>query len=117
MDALDELALILGTARADLPPVFRFGKPKILKIGIAADLLARYPAADGTRLAAWFVAWTTTPSYLKLTASRYRRNRHDLDNEHAGVISPAHKWAAIQRLRVMTAAGEIPPLKSRAEAA
>ena len=116
-DKLDELAAILGVMRAELPPVFHFEKPKVLKVGINEDLLARFPDVDRERLSAWLAMWTSLPDYLKRTAGRHRRNRHDLDNEHAGEISGKAKWWAVQRLRAMAPDGEMPALSATAGAA
>lgn len=98
MDALlTELATILGVPRDELPPVFqRYAIPKALKIGIENDLLMRFTAVDPERLANWLARWTRTDAYLKRIV--LGRNRHDLDDDHCGMIQSGQRaWARRQR--------------------
>ena len=56
---LDELPVILGCTPEELPPVLAvMGRPKALKVGIALDLLAKFPRADEPKLADWLRRWT-----------------------------------------------------------
>ena len=59
----------------------------MLKIGIHADLIARFPDADAEAIRAWLKVWTRERDYLKREITR--NNRRDLDGNDVGLISKA----------------------------
>lgn len=98
--ATRELAEIIG---ADVPPVFAdTERIYALKIGISADILARYPNTDPERLSQWLKAWTAKGTYQ--AALRYHKHRIDLDGNEAGRISQADRVHAGWRLKQMSKA-------------
>jgi len=94
---LAELPAILGSTPEGLPPVLTVkGRPKALRVGIALDLLAKYPKADETKLANWVRRWTGHWEYLKRIA--HGCNRHDLEGIDVAPITYYERDQARRRL-------------------
>jgi ProQ/FINO family len=86
---LDMLPATLGCAPDDVPVVFlNLHWPRTLKIGIDADLRARFPQADTAKMRCWLKFWTRAPAYLKRLATG--AHRHDIDGNDAGLIDAKH---------------------------
>lgn len=95
---LDELAALLGVGRQELPAAFTSHYMRILKIGIHADLQARYPHADAARLGDWLRRYTGSRFYLKRTTHNRARHRHDLDGADVEPIDQGARYRAIRIL-------------------
>lgn len=83
---LHDLALALKCEADDLPPAFRAPKPKPLRVGIFADLLATYAPEDEAWLRDWLTAWVGHPEYVERIA-RSRQLRCDLDGHDCEPIT------------------------------
>ena len=92
---LAELAAILGTTSDALPGILCGRAPAPLKVGIRADLAARYPNADAVAIGRWLGQWTGTEQYLKRIAAGGWRL--DIDGCKAGEITPRVAAQAIAR--------------------
>lgn len=92
---LGDLAQILGVDAEALPPILRGRVPSPLRVGIRADLIARYPAADPDRIGRWLAQWSSTDQYQRQLAGG--GPRYDLDGAHTGEITAEQADAA--RLR------------------
>ncbi|WP_088346355.1 MULTISPECIES: ProQ/FINO family protein [Rhodomicrobium] len=94
---LAALAEILGTHADALPPILCRRVPVPLKVGIRADLAARFPGAESDAIGRWLAGWTVTDQYqMQVAAGGVRR---DLDGEPAGDITPEHAETARERLQ------------------
>lgn len=93
---LGELAQILGIDADALSPILRGRVPCPLRVGIRADLIARYPAADPDRIGRWLAQWSSTDQYQRQLAGG--GPRFDLAGAKAGKITPEQADAARRRL-------------------
>jgi sRNA-binding protein len=95
-----ELRQILGIdPGSDLPKVFGGLYVCILKIGIHADILERFPSADAEKLSDWLGRYTSEPRYLKRMTKG--TNRHDLDRNNVAIIEESAKYEARKRIRAL----------------
>lgn len=85
----------------DLPKIFRTGFPRALKIGIHADLAARYPNADPETIGLWMRRYTGQRKYLMRLA--FGTNRHDLDGNDVGAISDDQRALALSTIKAREA--------------
>jgi sRNA-binding protein len=96
---LNELPAILGCTPEELPPVLAvMGRPKALKVGIALDLLAKFPKADEPKLADWLRRWTGHWEYLKRIA--HGCNRHGLEGNDMAPITDDDRGCAREKLGI-----------------
>ncbi|HKJ60394.1 MAG TPA: ProQ/FINO family protein [Hyphomicrobiales bacterium] len=93
---LQELAAILGIEVTDLPKIFQSHGKRVFKIGIHADLAAKYPEADADQLSIWFAKWTGLTPYLYRIVNG--KHRHDLDGNDVAMITDEDRKHAQARL-------------------
>jgi sRNA-binding protein len=106
---LARLPAILGCKAEDIPQVFLpTNSPKILKVGIDRDLIARFPAANLAELKTWLRWWTKSGYYCcRMVVGK---NRHDLDGWNVADISPGDaKHAANLTGRKVSPSKPVPP--------
>jgi sRNA-binding protein len=96
---LERLLSILKCEPADVPAVFKMPGRRPLKIGIDADLIARFPHADAGALAGWMKWWTLNRAYVVTViedGDRYDLDGHPVQKVTAGQAKHAAKMIGSQ---------------------